>query len=87
MGMLTKVPDNYLTINYTAFGGNNIAKLFDYQILDNKFVLKLKLCKNLGAIRFFQAPCGQHSHLNMTCNQMNSSNSCHYAGIVNLTVH
>ena len=33
-------------INYTGFECNNMAKFCDYQILANRFVLKLKECKN-----------------------------------------
>ena len=37
-------------MNYTGFSSNNMAKYFDYQILANRFVLKVKLCKNSCAI-------------------------------------
>ena len=36
----------YQTINYTAFGCNNMAKFFDYLVLADRFVLKLKLYKD-----------------------------------------
>ena len=39
----------YPTINYTGFSCNNMANYFDYQILANIFILKLKLCKNSSA--------------------------------------
>ena len=36
------------TIKYTTFGCKNISKFFDYQILANRFVLKLKMCRNVS---------------------------------------
>ena len=33
----------YPTINYAGFGFNNMANFFDYQILADIFVLKLKM--------------------------------------------
>ena len=36
----------YPTINYTAFGWNNMTIFLNYQILVNRFVLNLKMWKN-----------------------------------------
>ena len=43
----------YPTVNFTAFGWNNIAKYFNYQILTNSFVLNLKMQKKKLNVPFF----------------------------------